>query len=79
MKSSQAAALPPTVMVAIVVLGAVAVFSFTLFFGTHPSERGALTPRDSQDMQPIFADRDVTALDCLRCEFGIRFHRLDYT
>jgi hypothetical protein len=35
MKSNQAAALPPTVMVAIVILGAIAVFSFTLFFLFH--------------------------------------------
>jgi hypothetical protein len=41
MKSYQAAALSLIVMVSIVVLGAIAVFSFTVFFGT----REVLIPR----------------------------------
>ena len=59
MKSYQAAALSLIVIVSIVVLGGIAVFSFTVFFGT----REALISRESQDIQPSFADRDVTALD----------------
>ena len=43
MKSSHTAAFPPMVMGAIVVLGAIAVFSFTLFFCSI-REHEALTP-----------------------------------